>query len=303
MRKNVMEIVLKSDCFYPDKAEFKTSLLFYLAPIVGFKFAKKFELEKTMTKVHHFNCVDIQTAGGAKAIGHCLLLEDDEGMALVDTGVGLEEVQNPEERLGASLIEAVGFKLHADQPMVVQIAAKGLDPQKVNNCIVSHLDIDHIGGLADFPGINVHVSSEEWVSFREGNQRYLPSQLSKVSDIKTYSSGTEKWFGLEARKVDLNFSSAIYLVPLFGHTLGHCGVAIQQTDHWIFYIADAYYYRVELERDDHPVSQLATVRADDNVARLASLRKIKDLIKKYPTIEIFSAHDPTEFQASQMLLK
>jgi len=171
---------------------------------------------KAMTKMHHFDCVDIQTAKGAKAVGHCLLLEDEAGLALVDTGIGLEEVKNPEERLGASLIEAVGFKVHVDQPMIVQLAAKGWDPQRVNNCIVSHLDIDHIGGLADFPGIKVHVSEEEWVSFRKGNQRYLSSQLSNVSDINTYGKGTDTWLGLEARKVALNFSSAIYLVPLFG---------------------------------------------------------------------------------------
>ena len=53
-------------------------------------------------------------------------------------------------------------------------------------------------------------------------------------------------------------SSIVNFVP----TLGQCGMAIQQGDHWIFYICDAYYYRVELERYDHPVSQLATVRAD-----------------------------------------
>jgi len=63
------------------------------------------------------------------------------------------------------------------------------------------------------------------------------------------------------------------------------------------YIGDAYYYRVELERDDHPISQLAIANADNNIERLASLKKIKDLIKKYPTIEVFNAHDPTELHA------
>jgi glyoxylase-like metal-dependent hydrolase (beta-lactamase superfamily II) len=248
-----------------------------------------------MTKVHHFNCLDIETAEGAKAVGHCLLLEDEAGMALVDTGIGLGEVQNPKERLGEGLIEAVGFKLDKDRPMIVQLQANGWNPKDVQDCIVSHLDIDHIGGLLDFPGIRVHVSSEEWENFSGGNPRYLARQMRGVSPVSTYADSKEKWFGLEARRVDVNFSSAIYLIPLFGHTLGHCGVAIEQDDHWILYAGDAYYYRVELQRDDHLISVLAALRADDNVERIISLEKIKNLLRDHPDLELFSAHDPMEF--------
>jgi hypothetical protein len=32
--------------------------------------------------------------------GHCLLLEENARLALVDTGIGLQDIQNPLERLG-----------------------------------------------------------------------------------------------------------------------------------------------------------------------------------------------------------
>lgn len=42
-----------------------------------------------MTKVHHINCVKIITPANDEAIGHCILLEDKNGLALIDTGIGL----------------------------------------------------------------------------------------------------------------------------------------------------------------------------------------------------------------------
>ncbi|MEO6732895.1 MAG: hypothetical protein ABIN01_16850 [Ferruginibacter sp.] len=52
--------------------------------------------------------------------------------------------------------------------------------------------------------------------------------------IKTYDTSKELWFGLEARKVDVDFESDIYLIPLFGHTFGYCGVAIKQNSNRYF---------------------------------------------------------------------
>lgn len=65
-------------------------------------------------------------------------------------------------------------------------------------------------------------------------------------EIITYDPVDEKWFGLEARRVNTGFDTTIFLIPLPGHTLGHCGVAIQQRDNWIFHMGDTYYLRDEL---------------------------------------------------------
>ncbi|PIH04439.1 hypothetical protein CS542_00835 [Pedobacter sp. IW39] len=47
----------------------------------------------------------------------------------------------------------------------------------MKHCIISHLDPDHIGGLADFPQATIHVSAVELQSFLTGDPRYRP-QLS-----------------------------------------------------------------------------------------------------------------------------
>jgi hypothetical protein len=48
-----------------------------------------------MTAIHHLNCGILQSPFMGKAICHCLLLEDKNGLALVDTGFGVADVRDP----------------------------------------------------------------------------------------------------------------------------------------------------------------------------------------------------------------
>jgi glyoxylase-like metal-dependent hydrolase (beta-lactamase superfamily II) len=230
------------------------------------------------------------------AIGHCLLIQESEKLILIDTGIGLMESKEPEKRLGKELIEVTGFEFDESLTAIRQIENLGFNPEKVENIICSHLDPDHIGGLADFPNAKVHVSKEEYESFKNGDERYLQQQLSHNPKLKLYEANDIDWFGLPARKVDLNTQTKVILIPLFGHTLGHCGIAIKTNDKWTFYVGDAYYLRAELDDKNHPVNQLATIRAVDNQLRLISLEKVRDVIRKYgDQMEYFGYHDPTEF--------
>ncbi|MEX0312859.1 MAG: MBL fold metallo-hydrolase [Allomuricauda sp.] len=230
------------------------------------------------------------------AIGHCLLIEENNKLTLIDAGIGLLESKEPEQRLGKELIEVTGFKFEESLTAIRQIEKLGFDPKNVEHIICSHLDPDHIGGIADFPKAKIHVSKEEYDSFKSGNERYLPQQLSHNPELKLYDTNDSEWFGLPARKIDATLQTEIHLIPLIGHTLGHCGVAIRADNQWIFYVGDAYYLRGELEDKNHPVDQLATIRAVDNKLRLESLEKVRDIIKNFgDQMEYFGYHDPTEF--------
>lgn len=250
-----------------------------------------------MTQIHHLNCVDIQSPHHGQVIGHCLLIETAEKLILVDTGIGILDVKMPEQRIGKQLIDLVGFTFDEQTTAFRQIEKLGLDPKKVSDCVISHLDNDHIGGLADFPQAKVHVSTEEYENFKNGNPRYLPHQLAHQPLIITYPETAHTWFGFEARKLAIDLDQAMYLIPLFGHTLGHCGVAIQQANRWLFYVGDAYYLKVELTEDNPPVNALAKLRADDDNLRVETLNKIKQCALNNPAIEIFGYHDLTEFLA------
>lgn len=249
-------------------------------------------------KVHHLNCVRIESPFGS-AIGHCLLL--NENLTLIDTGIGLAETREPEKMLGKELVEITGFKFDESMTAIRQIEKLGFDPKNLKNIVCSHLDPDHIGGMADFPNARIHVSKEEYESFKNGDPRYLPQQLSYNPEIIIYSNNDSDWFGLPARKLGLDLNIEIYLIPLFGHTLGHCGIAFKENGKWIFYVGDAYYLRAEITNHHHPVDQLATIRAMDNEMRKESLEKVRQIIEKHGhEIVCFGYHDPTELNGDTL---
>ena len=250
-----------------------------------------------MIQIHHLNCVRIVTPVNDNVCGHCLLIQENDKLILIDTGIGLLDIQQPLERIGQQLIDMVGYRFDENQTAIRQIEKLGLDPEKVTDCVISHLDNDHIGGLADFPNAVVHVGLEEYESYNSGNPRYLKTPLSHNPTIKTYGKSGLEWFGFEARKVETE--TEIFLIPLFGHTLGQCGVAVKTESGWLFYIGDAYYMRIELTDSNHPVNQLAQMRAEDNNLRLSNLDEIKKLIANHPEVKVFGYHDIEEFNFYQ----
>lgn len=249
-----------------------------------------------MTTVHHINCGSLRVPSNPQVPCHCLLLEDKHGLALVDTGIGLLDVQRPVERIGQTLIDLAGFQFDETDTAVRRLEKLGFRPADVTHVVLTHGDPDHAGGLADFPEATVHVAEEELVSIMKGHGRYRSIQFSHGLKWRPYRRSTRAWFGLEVRPVGLGFESEVLLVPLFGHTLGHCGVAIQQGGRWVLHVGDAYYLRVELAIDGHPISRLAAQRADDDAQRRASLDHLRRLNRDHADeIALFGYHDLSEF--------
>lgn len=249
--------------------------------------------------IHHLNGGFLHAPPNPRVQCHCLLLEHERGMALVDTGIGLEDIRRPVERIGADAIAWGGFQFDERDTLVRQVQTLGFSPSDVRDVVLTHADPDHTGGLADFPNATVHMSYEEALALAGGGWRYRPIQFSHGVDWKLHGPSDARWFGLEARRVDLPFRGRVMLIPTFGHTLGHCAVAIEQGDgRWALHAGDSYYLRPELETDDHPVTALAVARAEDDALRRASLAELRRLARDHAdVIDMFGYHDPSEFPA------
>ena len=229
-------------------------------------------------------------------IGHCMLVEEDGRLLLVDAGIGLQETIEPDSQLRKRLMETSNFRFDEELVAINQIEKLGYRPDQIKDCIVSHLDPDHIGGLADIKNAKVHVSKEEYDSFQNGDKRYVTQQLAHDPQIELYGVNDSEWFGLPARRLDVDLRAEFFFIPLFGHTRGHCGVAFKKDDRWIFYVGDAYLLRAEVNDVNHPVSELAARRAVDNRLRIESLEKIRKVVNEHESeIEYFGYHDPSEF--------
>jgi hypothetical protein len=52
-----------------------------------------------------------------------------------------------------------------------------------------------------------------------------------------YQENGDRWFEFDA--IRLPFEPEMWLVPLHGHTRGHCGVAVRGQERWLFHVGDA----------------------------------------------------------------
>jgi glyoxylase-like metal-dependent hydrolase (beta-lactamase superfamily II) len=228
-------------------------------------------------------------------ICHCLLLEDERGLALVDTGIGLLDVRDPLERIGKRLIDLAGFQFHEAATAVRQMERLGFDPAAVGDIVLTHGDPDHAGGVADFPRARVHLSAEEHAQVVTGYKRYRSVQFAHGPDFVAYGPSMRRWFGLEARPIDLGFGAEVLLITLFGHTRGHCGVAVRQGERWLLHAGDAYYVRAELSAGGHPASLEAARRAEDEDQWRRSLTELQRLARDHNAeVEIINYHEPVE---------
>jgi glyoxylase-like metal-dependent hydrolase (beta-lactamase superfamily II) len=238
----------------------------------------------------------LQPAPGVRIACHCLLLEDERGLALVDTGIGLHDAAHPTERLGQGLIDQAGFRFDVDDTAARRVERLGLARADVRHVVLTHADPDHTGGLADFPAAAVHVAIEELDEVARGRPRYAPAHFAHGPAWRHRTRAAARpWFGLKARPLPLGFDAEVLLVPLPGHTLGHCGVAVEHDGGWLLHVGDAYYLRAELERDDHPASAFAARAAEDDAARRRSVSEVRRLLRDHgDVIGVMGYHDPAE---------
>lgn len=272
-------------------------------------------------RVHHLNCISTCPLGGKLMDGetasllkrghltcHCLLLECDDGLVLVDTGLGMQDVANPRKRLSWFFLALVSPDFRKELTAVHQVEALGFSRNDVKHILLTHLDFDHAGGLDDFPNARIHMLRQErdyalqqktWLD----RQRFRPQQWSSQQHWQVYDSsrGGDSWLGFEAVRPLSGIEENICLIPLPGHTHGHCGVAINSGEKQLLLAGDAYFYHREMKFDDPYCTPglrfYQTMMDKDRKARLANQDRLRQFVKQHgSSVEVFCSHDCVEFR-------
>ena len=246
----------------------------------------------------------ISGGGPARLVSHCLLIEADEGLVLVDTGFGRGAPADPAAAVGGMFVRTARPALDPAEAAVNQIRALGYDPAEVRHILVTHLDPDHAGGLSDFPGAEVHVHTAEHRAAlaRRGpadRNRYRPVLWEHDPRWALHDvDNGEDWFGFTSvRPLDVAWPE-IRLVRLGGHTAGHVGVAVPTEDgRWLLHAGDAYFHRDTIDGSARvPLGiRLEEVSTQtDRAARLTTVDKLRAAHRA--GIDVFCAHDPVEYE-------
>ena len=250
-------------------------------------------------KVHHLNCGTIDMPG-APMVCHVLLAETDNGLVLVDTGFGSDDCTDP-GRLGA-IRHVMRPRLLQTETAATQVESLGFRRQDVRHIVTTHFDLDHIGGLADFPDAQVHVTAAEALGAihapsRREKVRYRAEQWAHGPKLVEHTPDGEAWRGFAAAQPLDDIAPGIVLIPMPGHTRGHAAVAVDAGHRWVLHCGDAFYYAGTIDgrskvpfvlRAQESMFAFNRKQAQANHQRLAELHRLQE-----PDLIIVSAHDPT----------
>jgi glyoxylase-like metal-dependent hydrolase (beta-lactamase superfamily II) len=234
----------------------------------------------------------------ARLVCHCLLIEGAEGLVLVDTGFGLEDMRNPRQ-LGLLFKTVVRPRPNAAEAAISQIRELGLDPGDVRHIVTTHLDLDHAGGLPDFPDAEVHLLGRELdaamkPSWRD-RPRYVSAHWAHGPRWVQHESGGDRWLGFDSVRILPGSDAEILLIPLIGHTHGHTGVAVRRGEGWLLHCGDAYFHHGEVSTPPHCPPGIGAFAAFDQVdgaARRGNVERLRELAERHSDeVELICSHD------------
>jgi N-acyl homoserine lactone hydrolase len=192
-------------------------------------------------------------------------------------------------------------QLKPESPLPQMLRRAGEDPTKLRWAILSHVHLDHAGGLMDLPQVPVLLTREE---LRFAND---PAVQAKGYVIVAH---TQKFPRVDApalqfepkpyetfdESADLYKDGSVVVVPLRGHTPGSVGIFVNLSPaRRLFYVGDA----VDDERGfEERVSKSLILQESDNDMALANeiVGRLSELHEKVPGLAIIPAHGRSAYK-------
>jgi N-acyl homoserine lactone hydrolase len=213
------------------------------------------------------------------------VIEHRDGVIVVDTGQGAHLLESGKS-FHPYVRWEVAFRIERDQEIGPQLRTLGIGPRDVKRVVLTHLHMDHDGGLTHFPKSEILVARGELHAARgwAGRMRgYLPNRWPSWFDPVPLDLMTEP-FGPFAASKRLTASGDVVAVATPGHTAGQLSVLVEDGDTMLFLAGDTSYdERLML------AGKVDGVSANENVS-IAKLKAIGRFAKTRPIVYL-PTHD------------
>ncbi len=216
-------------------------------------------------------------------------IEHPEGVIVVDTGAAAHLKSLP--RWHPYFRFAVRFDIEPEQEAGLQLRRLGIGARDVKIVVLTHMHIDHDGGLAHFPHSRILASAGE-IARASGVSGAILGYLPKRWP-NWFAPEPLAWqpaaYGPFASSARISAAGDVVAVPTAGHTPNHLSVIVCDGDHEIVLAGDTSYLESTMLRDT-----VDGVSPDEAMAA-ATLARIREFCTRRPAVYL-PAHDPDAAQ-------
>jgi glyoxylase-like metal-dependent hydrolase (beta-lactamase superfamily II) len=198
-------------------------------------------------------------------------------------------------------LKSLAGQLNPDVPLPDLLRRAGENPAKLRWAILSHVHLDHAGGLMDLPHLPVLMTREEILFANDSAAQakgYVLAAYTKAlprPDAPTLQFEPKPYETFD-ESANLYKDGSVVVVPLRGHTPGSIGIFVNLSPtRRFFYVGDS----VDDERGfEERVGKPLLLRDSDNDRALANqiVSKLSQLHEKEPALVIIPAHGRSAYK-------
>jgi N-acyl homoserine lactone hydrolase len=209
------------------------------------------------------------------------LIEHQKGLVLFDTGCHPKVADDP--GYWGEIGKVLPVKYTRDLTLDNQIKALGYKLEDIKYVVVSHLHLDHSGGLYMFPNAKFIIGRDELrYAYWPDPDRQWAFILEDLLPTRKF-----KWIELDT-DFDLFDDGSLHFLKTPGHTPGECSLFVRLPNRKILLIGDTTHLREALENE-------ATMPIDyDPAEATLSLKRIK-AIRDLQDATVWISHDPEDW--------